>query len=75
MKQLTLPQQRELYKAYKETRIHLAYDSMAIMKTGAENSEESLSILRRAKDDILKFSSVFEEKLLQEIETELDSIR
>lgn len=71
MKRLSLPEQRTLYKSYKETRLKHAYNLMALMKTGAENSAESQKLLHQAKEDILSFSAVFEEKVVEEVKNDL----
>lgn len=71
MKKLSLNQQRSLYQAYKETRLRQAYDTMALMKTGTYHSESSKNIMEKAKADILNFVSVFEQKLVIEVQHEL----
>lgn len=75
MKQLSVSEQRTLYKSYKETRLKHAYNQMALMKTGAENSVQSQKLLQQAKEDILSFSAVFEEKIVDEVKNDLSNIQ
>lgn len=74
MKHLTKKEQRDTYRAYKELRIGNAYNLMVLLKTGKENSIESQKLITEAKDDILDFSLVFEESIVEEVRAELGKI-
>lgn len=75
MKRLSLPEQRTLYKSYSEIRLKHAYNQMAFLQSGKETSTRSQELLNQAKEDILSFSAVFEEKVVEEVKNDLSKIQ
>lgn len=74
MKALTIPQQRKLYKIYKEARLNEAHMNITALNTGSYSRPKDSEIIGNAKADILNFASVFERSLILEVEADLKTI-
>lgn len=72
--EITLTSQRKLYKEYKETRLKQAHNLIALYNTGSYSRPKDSEIINDAKSDILSFVSVFEDRLIKEVENELNQI-
>lgn len=71
MKTISLTEQRKMFKAYKEARLSDANTLIALYNTGNYNRPQNSEIINEAKEDIIKFVSVFEEKVIKEAKNEL----
>ena len=74
MKKLSKPEQRRLYTIYKEARLNQAFNLIALYNTGTYNNPGKEGIINRAKSDILKFVSCFEEDIKNEAVSDLGNI-
>lgn len=71
MKSISIPSQRKLYRMYKEARLNEFNNSMAFYNTGNYSRPSHSEMVKKLKQDILSFTSVFEEKIRKEVELDL----
>ena len=71
MKNISIKEQRILCNAYKKARMNEANNYISFCNTGTYIRDSTPEIMSVAKKDILKFVSVFEDKIIEEITDEL----
>lgn len=71
MKKISLNQQRKLCNAYKDARIAQANNLISLYHTGSYSAPDKSTVIDNAKKDIMNFTSVFEDKVIEEMRIQL----
>lgn len=74
MKKLSIASQRKLYQMYREARLKEASNLIQSYSGTTFSKYSDSDIYESAKQDILKFTSVFEELLINEVKADLEKV-